>query len=285
MSSLRPPTLEDVPHAARLANEHSRDPVDEERLRQEWTSPKVDLEQDARVDERTYAIVEDLGEGRVWIELHGDPSPAALEWAETRAHQLGGRRLFTGGWSTNTALFEVIEARGYALTRHSATLEIELTDDLPEPVWPAGITARVMREGEERTFYEVHQEAFRDTWEHTEDPFEEWSHWLLRPPRFDPGLWFLATAVEDACGIAICEPRPTLPDLGWVRILAVRREWRRRGVGRALLLHSLHALRERGFARAGLGVDSTSPTGAHTLYESVGMRATQRFDIYERTVA
>ena len=52
-----------------------------------------------------------------------------------------------------------------------------------------------------------------------------------------------------------------------------------------LLLHSLHALRERGFARAGLGVDSTSPTGAHTLYESVGMWATHRFDMYERTVA
>ena len=214
MSSLRPPTLEDVPHAARLANEHSRDPVDEERLRQEWTAPNVDLEQDARVDERTYALVEDLGEGRVWIELHGDPSPAALEWTETRAHQLGGRRLFTGGWSTNTGLFEVIETRGYALTRQSATLEIQLTDDLPAPVWPAGITPRVMREGQERTFYEVHQEAFRDTWEHTEDPFDEWSHWLLHPSRFDPGLWFLASADGDACGIAICEPRRTLPDLG-----------------------------------------------------------------------
>ena len=193
--------------------------------------------------------------------------------------------MLTGGWSTNTGLFAEIESRGYALTRQSATLEIELTNDLPEPVWPDDVAPRAMREGEERTFYEVHQEAFRDTWEHTEDPFEEWSHWLLHPSRFDPGLWFLASADGDACGIAICEPRPALPDLGWVRILAVRREWRRRGVGRALLLHSLHSLRERGFARAGLGVDSASPTGAHTLYESVGMRATHRFDIYERTVA
>ena len=97
MSSLRPPTLGDVPHAARLVNEHSRDPIDEERLRQEWTAPNVDLEQDARVDERTYALVEDLGEGRVWIELHGDPSPAALESAESRASELGGHRLLTGG--------------------------------------------------------------------------------------------------------------------------------------------------------------------------------------------
>ena len=105
------------------------------------------------------------------------------------------------------------------------------------------------------------------------------------PVALRPGLVVLASADGDACGIAICEPRRTLPDLGWVRILAVRRAWRRRGVGRALLLHSLHSLRERGFARAGLGVDSASPTGAHTLYESVGMRATHRFDIYERTVA
>jgi hypothetical protein len=83
VSSLRPPTLEDVPHAARLVNEHSRDPIDEERLRQEWTAPNVDLEQDARVDERTYAIVENLGGGHVWIELHGDPSPASPTGAHT----------------------------------------------------------------------------------------------------------------------------------------------------------------------------------------------------------
>ena len=43
----------------------------------------VDLEQDARVDERTYAIVENLGGGRVWIELHGDPSPASPTGAHT----------------------------------------------------------------------------------------------------------------------------------------------------------------------------------------------------------
>ena len=36
---------------------------------------------------------------------------------------------------------------------------------------------------------------------------------------------------------------------------------------------------------AGLGVDSTSPTGANKLYEQVGMKVTARFDISEKELA
>ncbi len=65
----------------------------------------------------------------------------------------------------------------------------------------------------------------------------------------------------------------------------MRRDWRRRGIGHALLAHAFGAFAERGLARAGLGVDSESPTGANALYEDVGMSSTSRFDIYERILA
>ena len=45
------------------------------------------------------------------------------------------------------------------------------------------------------------------------------------------------------------------------------------------------AIRRRGFRRASLGVDAESLTGAHKLYESVGMRVERRFDIYEKADA
>ena len=58
---------------------------------------------------------------------------------------------------------------------------------------------------------------------------------------------------------------------GFVDWLGVRPQWRRRGLGRALLLHAFRELHERGAGRVGLGVDSQNPTGATRLYESVGM--------------
>jgi ribosomal protein S18 acetylase RimI-like enzyme len=67
--------------------------------------------------------------------------------------------------------------------------------------------------------------------------------------------------------------------------LGVLRPWRRRGLGRALLLQAFAAFRERGLGRAGLGVDAESLTGAHRLYESAGMRVSTRFDILEKVVA
>jgi ribosomal protein S18 acetylase RimI-like enzyme len=80
-------------------------------------------------------------------------------------------------------------------------------------------------------------------------------------------------------------PHSVQPDLGWIRVLGVRRPWRGCGRGRALLLHAFREFRRRGFARAGLGVDAESPTGANRLYESVGMRVSARFEIYEKQVS
>ena len=142
-----------------------------------------------------------------------------------------------------------------------------------------------MRAGEEQVAYDVHQEAFEDTWEPIHWSYEEWAHAYVEPPHFERGLWFLAWDGPDPCGAAICRRHSTALDLGWVAVLGVRRDWRRRGIGHALLAQAFGAFAERGLARAGLGVDSENPTGANALYEDVGMSSTSRFDIYERILA
>lgn len=282
---LWPPTQDDVTTAARLVAVHWPEPVDEERITREWTSPRVDLEQDARIGDDVYVLVQDIDDGRAWIEVHGSDVSEALDWAESRASEMGARRLLAGAWSTDTPVLRELAARGFVLARQSRRMAIELDKPLGAPVWPEGISVRPMRLGEERSVYEVQQDAFRDTWEPLHESFEQWGHWLLQPRRFVPELWFLALDGTRICGIAICHPHPTVADLGWVCVLAVRREWRRRGIGRALLLHAFGAFKEQGLARAALGVDSDSPTGAHTLYEDAGMRTTQRFDIFEKAAA
>lgn len=282
--TLRPPRDDDVGRVAELMSRHRPEPVDEEGIRRSWTSPRTRVELDVRIGDGVYVRVEDFDEGRIWIDLHGAPVRPALEWAESRANQLGGSRALAGGWAGEGEKLEELERRGYVLVRTSRRMEIELGGQIPAPDWPEGIEIRLLRPGEERAVYEVQQETFRDTWEPIEESFEEWAHFLLQPPRYDPELWFIATAGPEIAGFAICHAYPTTPELGWIALLGVRREWRKRGLGRALLLHAFHTFESRGYTRVGLGVDSESPTGAHTLYERVGMRATSQFDIYEKAL-
>jgi ribosomal protein S18 acetylase RimI-like enzyme len=64
----------------------------------------------------------------------------------------------------------------------------------------------------------------------------------------------------------------------------VRRPWRKRGLGLALLNHSFGEFYRRGYRRVGLGVDAQNLTGALRLYEKAGMRAdpARRFSVYEK---
>lgn len=281
---LRPPREEDAPAVARLMSRSWPEPIDEGTVLRTWTAPGVDLERDARLGRDSYAIVEDIGGGRAWLELRGAPSTALLDWGEARAAEKGGR-ILAGGWTGDTAVLGALDARGYRLVRNALRMEIDLAEAPPVSVWPEGIEARSYRAGDARALYDAQQETFRDSWEPIEESYDEWSHWLLEPPAFVPELWCLAHAGEELAGFAICHPHPARPDLGWVRILGVRQPWRRRGLGRALLLHSFAEFRERGLSRAGLGVDATSLTGANHLYEQAGMHVAWRFDIYEKTLA
>ena len=283
-SALRPPRDDDAPEVARLMSEHWPDPIDEQSVIRVWTSPSVDRERDARLEPECYAILEGLDDVRVWLDVRGIPSDALFDWAEARAAEKG-RRVFVGAWSDNEALLAAYEQRGFRLVRHSLRMAIDLSESPPGPIWPEGIEMRAFHPGDERAFYETHQETFQDSWEPVEEKYEDWTHWLLQPPAFVPDLWFLARAGDDPAGFAICHPHPGNPELGWVRILGVRRSWRRRGLGRALLLHAFAEFRRRGLSRAGLGVDAESLTGAHKLYESAGMRVAARYDIYEKELA
>jgi ribosomal protein S18 acetylase RimI-like enzyme len=281
MSRLRAPTEDDLLEVVRLMSQSSLEPVQEDDVRLVWTSAGFDPAHDARLNGDSYAQLQDLGEGRIWIDVRGRPSEAIFEWAEERGREKGSR-LISGSWSSNEELLRELERRGYALVRYSHRMAIDLGGPTPEPAWPEGIEVRSFQPGDGRAFYEAQQESFADSWEPVEETFEEWSHWLLERPSFDPGLWFLALDGDEAAGFAICHPRSGDLETGSIRLLGVRRPWRRRGLGRALLLYAFGELRRRGFRRAGLGVDAESLTGAHKLYESAGMHVEARFDIYEK---
>ena len=131
-------------------------------------------------------------------------------------------------------------------------------------------------------FYDLHQEAFKDSWEPLEETYEQWVHQFLTPQVLDPTLWTLVSAGDERVRLAMCHPHAVDGALGWVRVLGVRRAHRARGIGRGLLLRAFEQFRSRGMTRVGLGVDATSPTGANRLYESVGMHVYATLAIHEK---
>ncbi len=259
------------------------EPVSPDSLLLEWRSPRIDLQRDTRVGDREYALVEIVDE-RAFLGFAGEPSDELMRWALGRAAK-GARRALAGAWTAEQAVGRALERQGFSPVRHSWRMTIDL-DTAPEiPAWPEGIEVRTFAEGDGQIFYAVQQESFDDHWEPVHVPFEDWAHHTLEAPDFDPQLWFLALQDGEPTGFSICRVHSADPGLGVVGVLGVRRPWRRRGLGRALLLHSFEQLRARGLRRVALGVDAENLTGADRLYESVGMRVVDRFDIYEKTLA
>ena len=179
----------------------------------------------------------------------------------------------------------VLERRGYRLIRHSFAMQIDFDGPPAPPEWPAGIAVRFYA-GEEdlRAGYECHQEAFADHWEFRPEPLEVWRRYGVDMPDFDPSLWWLAEAGGEVAGICLARWHASGdPRFGWVDVLGVRKAWRGRGLGLALLRHSFCDFAARGVTRVGLFVDAENTTGAVRLYERAGMRPARRTDIYERT--
>ena len=98
--------------------------------------------------------------------------------------------------------------------------------------------------------------------------YEDFRHHLLDRPEFDPELWFPARHGEElAAYFGAQKDVAEDPTRGHVDFLGVRRAYRRRGIGEALLRHAFQALFRRGKDGCDLHVDADSPTGAICLYE------------------
>jgi mycothiol synthase len=202
-----------------------------------------------------------------------------LDLSEARVAEKDGKRLHAwtfGGDERADALFR---SRGYDDVRRFWEMEIELDGPPPKPA----AAVETFRASEARAFYEALDDAFQDHWEHHARPFDEWWANKQNAPDFDPSVWFLIRDGDEIAAVVRNDPdRNGGAEVG---ALGVRRPWRGKGYGRALLLHTFGEFYRRGTTRITLGVDSANPTGATKLYESVGMRVANESVIYERLFA
>ena len=173
------------------------------------------------------------------------------------------------------------------VARHFITMIYQPLDRLPEPRFPLGIAVRTWKKGEDdEAVLEVFNEAFADHWGFVPMRRENWLYWT-GSPRFRPELALLAMSGDEIAGFCHCDineekMRRLGRKEGYVDTLAVRRPYRRRGLGRALLLAGLRILKEEGMGSATLDVDAASLTDAIRLYEDVGFKEQKRYILYRR---
>jgi len=193
-----------------------------------------------------------------------------------------------GSWAGDTERDKIalIGRFGFQPVRYFFDMARPTLDDIEEPDLPEGLELRPVGDEQLKQLWDADVEAFRDHWGGFDGSDERFQQWL-KNPRFDSSLLVVAWDGNEIAGGVVneinqAENEAFKRNRGWLQSVFVRRAWRRRGLGKAVVLRSLQVLRERGLTSAGLGVDADNPNGALGLYTGTGFEIEYRSTAYRK---
>jgi mycothiol synthase len=207
-----------------------------------------------------------------------------LEWAASALTPEMPVLLQLAAHVTNPRALRLFEAHRYQHVRSFNAMRIDLDQPISAPPLPEGfVLGNFDPARNARAVYEAGMDAFSEHWGFERDSFEDWTKQVFDHPYNDISLWLLAYDGDQLAGICVNRAgEGDDPRLGWVYLLGVRRPWRRRGLGEALLRTSFARFQARGFQRAGLMVDAANATNAMALYERAGMHVHKSKRVYHK---
>jgi ribosomal protein S18 acetylase RimI-like enzyme len=191
-----------------------------------------------------------------------------LAWAQARSREVGSERVGQNVSDGNAAAGALLRAHGYQARATSwllSTAALTAPPEVPEP--PGGIAIRCFRPGDELATYRMVEDAFNE-WQQRPRTYEEWAGQTIGRATFVPALSPLAFDGDRLVGAVLSLERPDSAE-GYVERVAVHRDYRNRGVARALLRYAFRGFHQRG--RPTCVLWTHSETGALSLYERVGM--------------
>jgi mycothiol synthase len=256
-----------------------------EDVQTDWAAPGIDLARDAWLVEDGngllgYALLDDRGAALVTVPPASEGrgvGTALREAAEARALERGEAlvRQFVAA-SNEAARTHLLDA-GYWPAFSYFRMRIDLADAPPPP---SDVPVRPFNRGtDDGPVHALVEEAMAGVPGNEPRSLESWQAAKVDKEGWDPSLWLLHDDADGLAGVALCERWED--GVGYVDYLAVAARARGRGLGRAMLLHGLAALRAAGLAVAELSVQGDNAS-ATRLYESVGMSPVWTIERWEK---
>ena len=220
---------------------------------------------------------------------------ALLAENERLARELAAREqpaspiLGSWSWDSQVGDMALLESAGFRPARWFFDMVRPTLDAIPDVALPDGLEIRPIDASLTRRVWDANVEAFADHWggfDHSEEQLRRW----LDSPTTDLTSWVVAFDGDEVAGgviNSIDEDQNAALGIrrGWLNSVFTRRAWRRRGLARALIAHSLGMLRERGQTSAALGVDAANPSGALGLYEGLDFAVDQRATAWRKALS
>lgn len=257
-----------------------------------WHLPTTDLVRDTRIvlegdavaayGEAIWKHPEEGGPLYLFVAVRPEQQRVGMDtwlmsWGEALAQERGSEGVRMHVVDRNVPGHDLLRSRGYVQVRSSFTMCKSLEPDEASGTVPSGVTIRPYTDADERVLFEVHEASFADHWGFRPTSFESFNE-ELHGEDWDPSLVSLAEANEATVGHVVAF---LFEACGYVASLGVVKDWRGRGIAKALLRRSFADLASRGMREVRLSVDAQNPHGAVALYEGVGMAVCRRYDIFD----
>jgi mycothiol synthase len=296
---LRAPTAGDADAVANVLAVAGQTVLDADFLRDEWSRAGFDLTTESGVvvdgEGTVIAYAQALRDEPSIVEGWGVVHPkhrgrgigaSLMNRIEQRAHELVAglpsvrfRHAIDAG---DRAAAAILRARGLRPVRHFWHMRIDLVGPVEPGPAPEGIEITAIEAPDDLpAVHAILDEAFADDWGHRPEPFDRWADEQTTSPSYDPTLWLLGTVGGEPVGALTAN---VWGDRGWVNEIGVLPPHRERGIGSALLRRSFATFARRELQSVFLNVDAENPTGATVLYERVGMRIVNRWELWERSL-
>jgi ribosomal protein S18 acetylase RimI-like enzyme len=215
-----------------------------------------------------------------WQRARAVQNIADLRAADPQAADLPAR---IGSYveSHVTSRARLLEAAGFRPTRWFTELRRKLARDTPAPavLSAPGLAVRPFTADLSERVRLAHNEAFADHWAPNPHTPESWRTTMVEDEDFRPGMSYVVvdvTRADEPVVAYVLNAEYTadweaqgFPE-GYTEVLGVRRDWRKRGLATHLLELSAATFAAAGHPYATLGVDMDNPSGASSLYRSLG---------------
>jgi mycothiol synthase len=256
-----------------------------EDVRSDWSAPGIDVARDAWLAEENgtplgYALLDDRGAALITVppESEGRGVGTALrEAAEARALERGEALVRQYVPTANEAARTKLLDAGYWPAYSYFRMRMDVADAAAPP---DDVSVRAFSRGpDDAAVHALVEEAMAGVPGNEPRSLESWQAAKVDKEGWDPSLWLLHEDADGLAGVVLCERWEE--GIGYVDYLAVAARARGQGLGRALLLHGIAALRGAGLRVAELSVQGENAS-ATRLYESVGMNPVWTIERWEK---